>query len=54
MAQLTEKEKMLKGELYYAFSPELVRERNYCARVCNRLNNEPEVPRRLMVKHWRK
>lgn len=54
MSQLTEKEKMLRGEMYYAFTPELTGERNHCARACNQLNNEPDLTRRLMVKHWRK
>lgn len=54
MSQPTEKEKMLRGEQYIAFSPELVKERNRCARACNQLNNEAKLSRRVMVKHWRK
>lgn len=54
MSLPTEKEKMLRGELYYAFSPELTKERNRCARACNELNNETALTRRKMVQLWRK
>ena len=54
MAQKTEKEKMLSGELYSAFAPELVKERNRAASACNQMNSEGELSRRMMVKHWRK
>ena len=54
MSQKTEKEKMLSGELYFAFSPELVKDRNRAASACNQMNSEGELSRRMMVKHWRK
>ena len=53
MAQETEEEKMGKGELYYAFSPELAKQRDRCAQACNRLNNAEIVSRRQMVELWR-
>lgn len=54
MSQKTEKEKMLSGEVYFAFSPELVKDRSRAASACNQLNNEGDLSRRKMVKHWRK
>lgn len=53
MAKATEEEKMLKGELYIAFSPELVKERDRCADACNALNSAGNLQRRQMVQLWR-
>jgi len=53
MAKATEEEKMVKGELYTAFSPELVKQRERCADACNRLNNAGNMTRRQMVQLWR-
>ncbi|KAI9762191.1 MAG: pre-mRNA cleavage and polyadenylation factor (CPF) complex subunit [Chaenotheca gracillima] len=53
MAAPTEKEKMLRGELYHAFSPALTAERTRCVHACNRFNNSGEVPRRRLVELWR-
>lgn len=39
----TEKEKMLAGELYQAFGPELVNERLNARRLCRKFNALPEV-----------
>ncbi len=47
------KQKMLRGELYHAFTPELVAERARCRHACDRLNNAAEVPRRRLVELWR-
>lgn len=38
MDVVTEKEKMARGELYYAFIPELTAERTRCAVACNAFN----------------
>ena len=53
MAQSTNKEKMLRGELYHAFTPELIRERQRCANACKRFNNAKEGSRRELVGLWR-
>ncbi len=47
------KQRMLRGELYHAFTPELVTERARCRHACDRLNNAGEVPRRRLVELWR-
>ncbi|KAI9675406.1 MAG: hypothetical protein M1817_001310 [Caeruleum heppii] len=53
MAGSSEKDKMLRGELYHAFSPDLVRDRARCTQACNRFNNAGEVSRRRLVELWR-
>ncbi|KAK2834842.1 hypothetical protein FQN49_006859 [Arthroderma sp. PD_2] len=50
---LTEREKMLRGELYTAFSPDLIAERERCKAACDRFNNAGEVSRRRRVELWR-
>jgi hypothetical protein len=46
----TEKAKMLRGELYWSFFPELVRERAACAQACRRFNTQPEdISRREQI-----
>ena len=54
MAPVTEEEKMLKGELYSAFSPDLIKKRDRCTKACHQLNNAGEISRRRMVELWRK
>ncbi|PGH23653.1 hypothetical protein AJ80_02259 [Polytolypa hystricis UAMH7299] len=49
----TEREKMLRGELYYAFKPELIEARARCKYACDRFNNAGEVSRRRQVELWR-
>jgi hypothetical protein len=53
MALSSNKQKMLRGELYHAFTPELVAERNRCSHACHRFNSAGEVPRRRLVELWR-
>ncbi|OJJ50520.1 hypothetical protein ASPZODRAFT_55995 [Penicilliopsis zonata CBS 506.65] len=54
MAAPTEKEKMLRGELYRAFTPELTAARRRCQRATHRYNNAgEEVSRRRLVELWR-
>lgn len=50
---LSEREKMVRGELFLAFSPELVKERNRCSRACARYSNAAEMSRRERVQAWR-
>ncbi|KAG0642255.1 hypothetical protein HOY80DRAFT_951134 [Tuber brumale] len=38
MSERTEKDKMLAGELYYAFADELMAERASCAAACQAFN----------------
>ncbi|KAF1809117.1 trimeric LpxA-like protein [Eremomyces bilateralis CBS 781.70] len=47
------RQRMLRGELYHAFTPELVAARRRCAQACERYNNKGEVDRRKQVELWR-
>ena len=49
----TEKDKMLRGELYHAFTPELTAARKQCFDACRRFNNAGEVSRRRLVELWK-
>ncbi|KAJ5094834.1 hypothetical protein N7456_010695 [Penicillium angulare] len=53
MSEITEREKMLRGELFRAFTPDLVAARARCKYACNRFNNTDEVTRRGLIKLWR-
>jgi hypothetical protein len=54
MVDLAEnKRKMRAGELYYAFTPDLVAERRRCELACERFNTAGDVPRRRRVELWR-
>ncbi|KAJ5151117.1 uncharacterized protein N7482_010369 [Penicillium canariense] len=53
MAELTEREKMLRGELFVSFTPDLIAARNRCKYAYTRFNNAGEVPRRRLVELWR-
>lgn len=46
-------QKMLRGELYVAFTPRLSAKRKRCHYACNRFNNAGEVDRRELVRLWR-
>ncbi|KAK8159205.1 nodulation protein L [Phyllosticta citrichinensis] len=41
--------KMLRGELYHAFTPQLTALRTRCQHACKRYNNAGEVSRRKLV-----
>lgn len=43
----------LRGELYYAFTQEMVNARRRCRKACERYNNSGEVSRRKQVELWR-
>ncbi|KAF2270257.1 maltose O-acetyltransferas-like protein [Lojkania enalia] len=47
------KQKMLRGELYHAFTPELVAARARCKHACARYNTAGEVSRRRLTELWR-
>ncbi|KAL7784493.1 trimeric LpxA-like protein [Trichoderma afarasin] len=45
--------RMARGELYWAFTPDLIQDRKQCARACRRLNTAEEVTRRELVEIWK-
>ena len=47
---MTEKEKMLAGELYYASDEELTKEHNIAQRILWKFNNSPEENRSEILK----
>jgi hypothetical protein len=47
------KARALRGELYHAFTPELVAQRRRCARACSKYNKAEEVTRRQQVEMWK-
>ncbi|EEH37104.1 acetyltransferase [Paracoccidioides lutzii Pb01] len=53
MAGRTERERMLRGELYHAFTPDLVAARARCKWACKRFNDSGEVSRRRQIELWR-
>ncbi|SMR49560.1 unnamed protein product [Zymoseptoria tritici ST99CH_3D1] len=46
------KARSLRGELYYAFTPELVNGRRRCSQACKRFNNAEDITRRRQVELW--
>jgi hypothetical protein len=53
MSYEEEKQKMLRGELYFAFNPGLVRDRKVCQDKLRPYNNAGDVSRRRRVELWR-
>jgi hypothetical protein len=47
------KQRMARGELYHAFTPELTAERARCKHACARYNNAGEAPRRRLTELFR-
>ncbi|KAH6604209.1 WbbJ Acetyltransferase (isoleucine patch superfamily) [Trichoderma cornu-damae] len=45
--------RMARGELYWAFTPDLIQDRKRCARACRRLNTAEEATRRELVEMWK-
>jgi hypothetical protein len=43
----------LRGEHYYAFTPELTKARRRCANACFKYNNEGFTTRRRQIELWR-
>ncbi|KAH7344328.1 maltose O-acetyltransferase-like protein [Pyrenochaeta sp. MPI-SDFR-AT-0127] len=53
MSPSENKQRMARGELYHAFTPELVAERARCKHACAQYNNAGEVPRRKLTELFR-
>lgn len=47
------KKRMARGELYYAFTPELSAERARCSQACALYNNAGQVSRRIKTELFR-
>lgn len=47
------RERMSRGELYYAFTPDLIAARARCVRACRRFNAAEDVSRRRLVELWK-
>lgn len=45
---------MERGELYYAFTPDLTAARRRCANALRKLNRAEEMTRREIAEHWKK
>lgn len=45
--------RMLNGELYYAFNPDLIAARSRCAHAVHKFNDARDTTRRHSVKLWR-
>ena len=53
MSMSENRQRSLRGELYHAFTPELVAARRKCAEACGRYNNAGFVTRRRQLELWR-
>ena len=53
MSYEEEKGKMLRGELYTAFNPGLLRDRQVCHAKVQRYNSAGDISRRKRVEMWR-
>ncbi|KAB8079017.1 trimeric LpxA-like protein [Aspergillus leporis] len=51
--RLANRESMRRGELYYAFTPDLIAARSRCSQACRRFNNAGDVSRRRLVELWK-
>jgi hypothetical protein len=51
--ELENKQKMARGELYHAFTPELIEQRARSKHACTRYNNAGDVPRRKLTELFR-
>lgn len=45
--------RMQSGELYYAFTPNLVAARKRCGRVVSQLNRAGDLSRRELAQYWK-
>ncbi|KAI1478993.1 trimeric LpxA-like protein [Daldinia eschscholtzii] len=45
--------RMERGELYYAFTPQLIAERQRCTRILGRLNRAGDLSRREIAEYWK-
>lgn len=46
------KRRMANGELYWAFTPDLIKERRRCTRASQKFNSAVEPTRRELVEMW--
>lgn len=53
MASSENSARALRGELYYAFTPELIKARRRCAEARYKFNNAGFTTRRKQVEMWR-
>ncbi|KAL6902958.1 trimeric LpxA-like protein [Trichoderma evansii] len=47
------RKRMLRGDLYYAFTPDLIQDRKECVRAVRKLNTAVEPTRRELAEFWR-
>jgi hypothetical protein len=47
------RQRMARGELYYAFTPELTAARARCGQACEQYNRAGKVPRRKLIQLFR-
>jgi hypothetical protein len=47
------RKRMLRGDLYYAFTPDLAQDRKECVRAVRKLNTAVEPTRREQVEFWK-
>ncbi|OHF02659.1 galactoside O-acetyltransferase [Colletotrichum orchidophilum] len=45
--------RMRNGELYWAFTPDLIADRKRCKAACDKLNNAGDVSRRTLIGMWK-
>jgi hypothetical protein len=45
--------RMQRGELYYAFTPNLVAARKRCGRIVGQLNRAGDLSRRELAEYWK-
>lgn len=45
--------RMRNGELYYAFTPDLIADRRRCRKAYEKFNNAEELSRRALVEMWK-
>lgn len=51
--QTENRRRMEKGELYSAFTPDLIADRKRCKSACDRFNAAGDVSRRELVELWK-
>jgi hypothetical protein len=53
VSDVENQQRMARGELYYAFTPELTAGRRRCGHACARYNNAGEASRRKLIELYR-
>ena len=54
LSKCDEYHKMLRGDLYFSFGPEMLAARRRCAIACKKFNAAEDEPRRVQVQLFRK